>query len=617
MEMINLIFIIFLGGAALTWLSGKVHPILRDVVFLASVIVPSVLFFMNIEVGQSISFSLIGYKLSWGINYLGYLFSFIVLGLGVLAGIYAISAMKGKDNLGFFYSNFILSIMSMLGILFSRDLVSFFIFWEIMTWSSYLMVVYQKQDVQKVGIKYFVFSAIGAYAMLMAIVTIYSLNQSMMISDLVASFASFDPLMQWLIPILLLTGFGVKSAMMPLHVWAPGAYSHSPMAYTSVFSGALSKMGVYGMVIVMVSLVPHIPEGFWLRETIAWLGAITAVIGTLWAVAQDDAKRLLAYSSVAQLGYIIVGIAVGTPLAMLAALFMAVMHGLFKGALFMVVGAVERQTGTTNFTEVTGLIRKMPWTFFTALLSIIALAGIPPLGGFVGKWMLYESLIGSGHYIMVIVIFFSSTAAFLYSYKFLFGFFLGQEEKEWAHVKEAPALMVVPMVLLALGTFVLGAFPGLILDPINAGMQELGFATTQGKYWEMSMLFNEWGNQVMLQPILYAIIAVFVFFAIFLTVKGYKKTRYVTTKDISSSGEVPLEHENLTFSVNFFQPFLRTVEPLMKRQIDKYYNEFGRGMEALFDFTRRVYTGNGQTYALYAVIFIVILLMFKNTLFGL
>lgn len=617
MEMINLIFVIFLGGAALTWLSGKIHSVLRDVVFLASIIVPSVLFFMNIEVGQSISFSLIGYELSWGINYLGYLFSYIVIGLGILAAIYAIPAMKGKKNLGFFYSNFVLSIMSMLGILFSRDLISFFIFWEIMTWSSYLMVVYQGKDVQKVGIKYFVFSAIGAYAMLMAIVIIYSLNQSMMISDLVSSFASFDPTMQWLIPILLLTGFAVKSAMMPLHVWASDSYSHAPMAYTSVFSGALSKMGIYGMIIVMVSLVPNIPQGFWLRETMAWLGAITAVGGTLWAVAQDDAKKLLAYSSVAQLGYIIVGVAVGTPLAMLSALFMAVMHGLFKGALFMVVGAVERQTGTTNFTEVTGLIRKMPWTFITAMMSIIALAGIPPLGGFVGKWMLYESLIGSDHYILVIVIFFSSTAAFLYCYKFLFGFFLGQEEKEWEHVKEAPAMMVVPMMIMAAGTFVLGTFPGLVLSPIDAGLQELGFEATQGRYWEMSVLFNEWGNQVMLQPILYAILGVFGFFFVFLTIKGFKKTRYVTTKDISSSGEVPLEHENLTFSVNFFQPFLRVVEPFMKRQIDKYYNEFGRGMEALFDFTRRVYTGNGQTYALYAVIFIVILLMFKNSLFGL
>jgi len=615
--MIYIIFLIFIGGAVTTYLVGKISSILRDIVFLSTIIVPAVLFFTEINIGQIVNISVAGLQLQWGITYFGYIFALIVTGLGVMAAIYAIPAMKGKKNLNFFYSNFIITIMAMMGILFSRDLISFFIFWEIMTWSSYLMVVYQGNDVQKIGIKYFVFSAVGAYAMLMAIVITYSLTGSMMIDSLVAAFPGFDFTLQLLIPILFLIGFGVKSAMMPLHVWAPGAYSHAPMAYTSVFSGALSKMGIYGMIIVMVSLVAYIPEGHWFREIIAWLGGITAIGGTLWAVMQDDAKKMLAYSSVAQLGYIIVGIGIGTELAMLASLFMAVMHGLFKGTLFMVVGAVEKQTGTTNFTEVTGLIRKMPWTFLAALMSIIALAGIPPLGGFVGKWMLYESLISSNHYMLVIAVFFSSTAAFLYCYKFLFGFFLGQEEKEWEHVKEAPAMMVIPMIIMAIGTFVLGTFPGLILNPIDAGMQELGFVATQGKYWEMSMLFNEWGNVILLQPILYGIMAVFVFFFVFLTIKGFKKTRYVTTKDISSSGEIPLEHENLTYSQNFFQPFYRAVEPVMKRQIDKYYDEFGRGMEAFFDFVRRIYTGNGQTYALYVVIFMVLLLIFKDFIFGL
>ena len=617
MEMIYLIFIIFLGGAVATYLLGKINGVLRDLTFLATLIVPAVLFYTQVSIGQTVDFSMSGMNLQWGITDFGYIFAYIVLGLGVLAGIYAVAAMKGKENLGFFYSNYILSIMAMMGILFSRDLVSFFIFWEIMTWSSYLMVVFSGKDVQKVGIKYFIFSAVGAYAMLMAIVTTYSLTGSMMIDSLVAAYPGFDFSMQLLIPILLLIGFGVKSAMMPLHVWASGSYSHAPMAYTSVFSGALSKMGIYGMIIVMVSLVSQIPEGHWFREAIAWLGGITAVGGTLWAVAQDDAKKLLAYSSVAQLGYIIVGVGVGTPLAMLAALFMAVMHGLFKGTLFMAVGAIEKQTGTTNFTEVTGLIRKMPWTFLASLMSIIALAGIPPLGGFIGKWMLYESLVGSDHYMLVIVIFFSSTAAFLYCYKFLFGFFLGQEEPEWAHVKEAPAMMVVPMMILAIGTFVFGTFPGLLLNPIDAGLQELGYASTQGRYWEMSMLFNEWGDKVALQPILYAILAVFVFFLVFVMTKNFKKTRYVSTKDISSSGEIPKEHENLTFSRGFFQPFLRAVEPLMKHKIDPLYTGFGRGMEAIFDFVRRIYTGNGQTYALYAIIFAVLLLIFKSRLFGL
>lgn len=119
-----------------------------------------------------------------------------------------------------------------------------------------------------------------------------------------------------------------------------------------------------------------------------------------------------------------------------------------------------------------------------------------------------------------------------------------------------------------------------------------------------------------MQPIVYTIIGIFLFFLAFLTIKGYKKTRYVTTKDISSSGEIPKEHENLTFSVNFMQPFFRAVEPLMRRQVEKYYVSFANGMEALFDFTRRIYTGNGQTYALYVVIFTVILLLLKNSFFG-
>ena len=615
MEMIHIIFLIFLGGAVLTYFAGKISKVLQDILFLLSVLVPAYLFFTQVAIADKVTLSLNGMTLAWGVNHFSWLFSLIVLGLGSMAAIYAIGYMKGKERKGYFYFNFILSIMAMMGILLSLDLISFFIFWEIMTWSSYLMTIYSGNDIQRIGIKYFVFSAIGAYAMLMAIVIVHHVAGSFMIGSMINFYPNMSLSMQIWIPVLFLMAFGVKAAMMPLHVWAPDAYSNAPMAYTSVFSGALSKMGIYGMVIVLVTMVNQIPQGFWFREVIAWLGGITAVLGTLWAIKQDDAKRLLAYSSVAQLGYIIVGVAIGTELGMLAGLFLAVMHALFKGTLFMVTGAIEKQTGTTNFTEVTGLIRKMPWTFVAALFSIIALAGIPPLGGFVGKWMLYEALITSNHYLLVIVIFFSSTAAFLYCYKFLFGFFLGQEEKEWEHVKEAPVIMLIPMLIMSALMFVLGTFPGLILKPINSGLVDLGYIDTFKHLWNSSIILNAWGDQVVLQPILYYIIAIFVFFAIFLTWKGHKTTRYVTTKDISTSGEVPAEDENLTFSVGFMQPFLRAVAPAMRRQIDKYYTGIGNGLESLFEFMRRIYTGNGQTYAVYAIVFVVIVLLFKNVLF--
>jgi NADH-quinone oxidoreductase subunit M len=616
MDMLTLILVIFLGGAIVTWLGNKVNTVVGDLLFLAAIIIPAGMFFTGISAGTFTSLNVLGLSLTWGLSPLSYLFSLIVVGLGILAAIYAVPFMNGKDKKGAFYFNFILSIMSMLGILVSKDWISFFIFWEIMTWSSYLMVIINGKEVQKVGIKYFVFSAIGAYAMLMAMVILNSQLGSFMLADSFNNFQHLSAFNQILIPILLLIAFGVKGAMMPLHVWAPGAYGNAPMAYTSVFSGALSKMGIYGMVLVMVTMISQLPDGSMFRNVIAWLGGFTAAAATLWAITQDDGKKLLAWSSVGQMGYIIVGVAIGTPLAMLAALFLVVVHAIFKGSLFMVVGAIERQTGTTDFREVNGLIRKMPWTFISALLSIIALAGIPPLAGFVSKWMLYEALIQNNNYILVILLFFASTAGFLYSYKFLHGYFLGQEEPEWDHVKEAPIGMLVPMLILALGTFVLGTFPQLLFKPIDAALQYVGYTTTGGSLWADSVLFSKWGDVVMLQPILYAIIAVFVFFVIFLWFKGKKNTRYVSTKDISTSGEIPKEWENLTFKVNFFQPFERAIEPFLKRQIDKYYTAFGNGLEALFEFSRRVYTGNGQTYAIYAVLFLALLLLFKSNLFG-
>jgi NADH-quinone oxidoreductase subunit M len=616
MDTLILTLVIFLVGAVATWLGGKITKVIGDALFILTIAAGGLFFLTSVDTGSQTVFEVMGLKMAWGLSPLGYLFSLIVVVLGIFASVFAVPYMKGEEKTGAFYFNFTLSIMSMLGILISQDWVSFFIFWEIMTWSSYLMVIIQGKEVQTVGIKYFIFSAIGAYAMLMAMVIMNSYIGTFMITDTFNGYSSLDAGIKLLLPLLLLTAFGVKSAVMPLHVWAPGAYSNSPMAFTSVFSGALSKMGIYGMVMVMVTMINFIPEGTLLRTVIAWMGGFTAAAATLWAITQDDGKKLLAWSSVGQMGYIVTGVAIGTPLAMLAALFLVVVHAMFKGSLFMVVGAIEKQTGTTDFKEVNGLIRKMPWTFLSALISVIALAGIPPLAGFISKWMLYEALIQNNNYLLVILLFFASTAGFLYSYKLLHGYFLGQEEPEWAHVKEAPAAMIVPMLLLALGTFVLGTWPQLLFKPIDAAMQYAGYDAMGGKLWADSVLFSQWGDVVMLQPVLYAILAVFVFFAIFLWYKGSKNTRYVSTKDISTSGEIPKEWENLTFKVNFMQPFERAIEPFLKRQIDKYYTAFGKGMEALFDFMRRVYTGNGQTYAFYAILFLVLLLLLKDNLFG-
>ncbi len=603
-----IILLAIFGWAILTYVAFKLNKTLGNIfVGLIAIALP-VYFFTYVP--EDYTFQVMGLTLQFGFTAYSKLFAILVVVLGALALIYSISYMNKKDRLGWFYFNFLLTIGAMLGILMSKDLVSLFIFWEIMTWSSYLIVVFNGKDVNKVGIKYMVYSAIGAYAMLMAVVLINKWSGTTNIQHFFETFPDYSNGAKILSSLLLLTGFAVKSALMPLHVWAPDAYSNAPMSYTSIFSGALSKMGIYGMGLVAVNLYVHSNMQVY-GEVLAWLGGITAVMATFWAVFQNDIRKLLAWSSVGQLGYIAVGLGIGTKLGVMAGLYLAILHGLFKSVLFMVAGAVERQTGETDFRKLRGLIWKMPVTFFSALVAIIALAGMPPLSGLISKWLIYEALLNSNHYILIIFVFLSSTAAFLYCFHFLYGIFLGQREEEFEHVKEAPILMHVPMLVISAILLGLGSFPGLVLKPIAAAMESIGFTDVT---WNMSVLTSEWGDKLYLKHTNAMFMIVFAVFFVIITLVARKKTRRVGTKDIANAGEPILAEDNYHFSEKFYNPFWRVISPIMKYRIETFYNRFAQGIEEFMQFFRRIYTGNGQTYAFYVVIFLTILFIVGSTL---
>jgi NADH-quinone oxidoreductase subunit M len=613
MNVLVILLLILTGGALISYLAFKASSVVGEIVIWLVALAAPLFFFTQVSINDTYQLTLAQFQLEWAFSAYSWVFALLVMTLSPLAFIYSTAYMRGKDGLPTFYFSFILSVLGMMGILMSRDFVSLFIFWEIMTWSSYLLVIFLGKDVEKTGIKYMIFSAIGAYSMFMAIVILHRETGSFSISETLAQFGHISGETQLLTGVLLLIGFGLKSAVMPLHVWAPGAYANTPMAFTSVFSGALSKMGIYGLGLVLLTLFNQ-TSFVYVGTIVAWLGAITAVMATFRAVFQDDAKKLLAYSSVAQLGYIVAALGIGTQMSVFAAIYMAILHGAFKGTLFMAVGAVERQAGTTDMRKVSGLIRNMPWTFFASLVSIIALAGIPLIGGFVGKWMLYEAAISSSNVYLVILIFLSSTAAFLYSFRFLFGLFLGQQEEETANVKEAPWQMLVPMLIMVAFLIVTGTFPGIIFKPIANGMADLGFHDVP---WKMSVLTNVWGDKVTLPYIIMTFGLVFIVGLLYLTFRLKGTTRKLSTKEISTSGEVPKPEDNLHYAHDFYKPFERVLEPLLRHKLDKYYTEFGGGMEALFNFIRRIYTGNGQTYALYIVVFLVTLILLSGRIFGL
>ena len=606
------LLILTFAAGLLAFIAHHVFPILRDAIVIIAITIAGYIVWQLSGNIQNISFAVGNFTLSWGVTEYSKLFGLLIAVLSFFALIYSSAFMKDRDRKGYYYMNFLFSIGAMFGIVFSQDLISLFFFWEIMTWSSFMMTIYCCEEAQSVGLKYFVFSAIGAYSILMAIVIIYANIDSLLLEDVFANFGSISEGLQIAVVVLMIIGFGVKSAMMPLHVWAPDAYNMSPTPFTAIFSGALSKMGIFGIGLVLFKIAAGQGYYNYVQEILAWVGALTALFATFYAIFQTDAKKLLAYSSIGQLGYIITGLAIGTPLSISAALFLTVMHGIFKAMLFFSVGAVQYRTGITNLNEISGLIRKMPLTFITALFGIITVSGVPPLAGFAGKWMLYESLIQSNHYFLVVIIFFASTAAFLYLYRFIFSLFLGQEEEETKDVKEAPLRMTFPMIILSIFTLLFGVYPGLLLDPISSAMTYLGnFSYT----YETSVLFNNWGNLVDMNTVITSISSVFVLVAIIITIIGYKKTRYVTTKDIHTSGEIPTENENLTFAVDFYKPFERALGSILKPSIDKFFTYFGNLLEESFEHLRYIYTGNGQTYAMYVMIFLMILFLFSELIF--
>ncbi len=605
--------VIFIGGL-LTWLANRFIPKGASWIAVLVMAFAGYLVFALPACGGAFNFQVGTMDIMWKSTTYSSLFAMLVAVLGFLGLLYSMDFMAGKENLGYYYMNFLFALGAMLGIVYSQDLVSLFFFWEIMTWSSFMLVIYSgKKEAHKAGIKYFAYSAIGAYLILSAIVILYAKSGSFALSENIAVFPQMGVWMQVLVITFLALGFGVKSAMMPLHVWAPEAYSESPSGFTAIFSGALSKMGIFGLGLVIFKFAANTEVFVWVKEILAWLGGLTAMLATFYAVVQKDSKKLLAYSSIGQLGYIIVGLAIGTPLGIMAALFLTIMHGAFKAMLFMSAGAVYMRTGTTDMTEVHGLITKMPLTFLTALFGIISVAGIPPLGGFISKWMLYQALLESNHYFLIIVIFIASTAAFLYLYRFIFSLFLGQREKEVENIKEAPLSMIIPMMILVLFVLIAGVFPGTILDPIGKAMGYLGNFKAS---WEPQVVFSAWGEKINMQVIATTIGTIFILGAIFIGLKNRKSTRLVSTKDIHTSGEVPTENENLTYAVNFNQPFERALGPLLKLSVDKLFDLIGKNLEGAFEYLRYVYTGNGQTYAMYVILMVVILILFSGSIFG-
>ena len=526
------------------------------------------------------------------------LFGAIVLLGGILV---ALAGLGTGDERQGHWGLLLVLVASSLWILRAETLLAFFAAWEIMTWSSWLLVR-QGRRASRAAWLYILFGAGGGLAVLGGFAVAMGAGV-----DWIRGLGHLSGLPALAAFTLLAAGFLAKAAAWGLHVWAPGAYSESPDTFTPFLSGVVSKLPVFALMTVAVRAGGEVLQSRVLPveplHAIAWIGGLTALGMTLLAVFQEDMKRLLAYSSVGQVAYAIVGFAILSPLGWSAALYQVVNHFLFKTMLFLAIAGVVYRTGARRFSQLGGLITRMPVSFVVVLVGIIAVSGVPPLSGFAAKWLLYQALMEKGWFFLTAVMMFASVVAFPYLFRLIHSIFLGQLRGDLRETREAPwPLLAAQLVLLGL-IMGLSVFPGAFLAPVDRVIAAAfgGTGLHYGEWLVTGPLGYLSGPGIMaLVMALFVVLFLFLFFA------GPRPVK-VKQLDIVYAGEVPPPPEQVHVAYDMFRHYKRAWEPVLRSWVVRFWNFVGETADGIAETGRKFYTGNGQTYLLYTLIFLAIL----------
>ena len=418
-----------------------------------------------------------------------------VFGLGGLAAPYGAAYLyprRQHKTLGPVWLAYALLLASMALVIVARQAVLFLVAWEVMSLSAYVCVTFEQEDreVARGGWTYLIASHIGS-AVLLVLFLLYNRHAHGFAFDAFQS-ASLPPAVSGALVLLALVGFGVKAGFVPLHVWLPEAHAAAPSHVSGVMSGVLINMGLYGVLRTLLLL--RLPAT-WIGVVLLSIGLTGAVVGIALASYQRDMKRVLAYSSIENMGLITLGVGVGywgwasdhpevAALGMTSALLHVWNHTLMKGLLFLSAGSILHGASTKDLERLGGILKSMPRTGSLMMLGSVAIAGLPPLNGFVSEWLLYLALLraalsstGATSVLLLVAVGVVSLVGALAGLAFvrLVGMaVLGQPRSEVArHAHESPALMLAPMLVLGAMCAAVGLYPQGVLGVLSTVGGEL------------------------------------------------------------------------------------------------------------------------------------------------
>jgi formate hydrogenlyase subunit 3/multisubunit Na+/H+ antiporter MnhD subunit len=514
------------------------------------------------------------------------------------------SYQTGGRRIGF-YPSAMLMYAGLAMLIVAEDAFSFFAAWESLTVGSYFLILRGKRS-EPHALSYIVFSLAGAFLILAGLALAAGGNPLFTLDGLAAVSA---PLAPWVF-LLLAIGFMTKTAAVGLHIWLPGAHAEAETDVSPMVSGILLKAGLFGLFVLLMHMGRQQLYGVELTHLLLWIGALSALLGNLMAAFQEDAKRLLAYSSIGQMGYALFGLAMMNHLGWLMALMFVINHYIYKSMLFLSVGGIAKRTGTRDMYRMGGLITLMPLSFIAVLIGIIAMSGVPPLSGFGGRWIFYNAIMTADYRLPMILIFISGPIAFLYLFRLIHTIFLGQLKDEHRRVKEAPFWLVLPQMIFVAFLMVFALVPGLALRRVDGYISQ--FFPQGALGWEGLTITSDFGywSPISIMIVVGVIFATLFAWLLFVNRKAQKVKQF----NIAFAAERPYRPETTHFAWNFFAPYRKALGFLTEPVVERFWAALVDLLHATADLLRRLYNGNGQTYAIQLVAFVVVVYLLRTGL---
>ncbi|NTU46969.1 hydrogenase 4 subunit B [Candidatus Roizmanbacteria bacterium] len=441
------------------------------------------------------------FTLSFHVDGLAAFFIFVIALIALPATLYGISYLKpyytqyNTGVFGFFYNLFLLSLFLVVT---SYNGLYFLFVWELMSLSSFFLVIFEQNHPStiKAGFIYFVMTHVATGCISFAFILLYLATGSFDFS-VIKSHAELIPMTIKSIAIIcFIVGFGTKAGIIPFHIWLPKAHSAAPSHVSALMSGVMIKMGIFMFFRMFLDVLTPTP---WLGFTILFLGALSSILGVLYALSEHDSKRLLAYHSIENIGIILLGLGGGLVfltlnypafaiISIIAGLYHTINHAIFKSLLFLSAGSVISQTHTRNIEEYGGLIKKMPYTALFFLIGAIAITGLPPFNGFVSEWLTFQGLFkgiafegmlikAAFIFAGVCLAFTGGLAAACFVKAFGITFLARPRSVESQHAKESSFPMVLSMGFLAALCLVFSIGAPYVIAQLRVLVQALGSFT--------------------------------------------------------------------------------------------------------------------------------------------